>query len=186
MTNRSCRCSNLFFSTIRLKVCMVWSCVDSILCSRRINSFSLILTIPGCPSCASVRTRDLNLLGITILVNELVDYVHNQWINTNTFPPRSWSVHGQPVCTNNDIEGWHNSLDRRAGGRVIYLSTYWFSCSIESPLCALSKFNSSMPENFKGSRIKNIVHFKQESLATGKTVLPVKFQVGDFLKHALT
>ena len=27
-----------------------------------------ILTIPGCPSCASVRTRDLNLLGITILV----------------------------------------------------------------------------------------------------------------------
>ena len=107
-------------------------------------------------------------------------------INTNTFPPRSWSVHGQPVCTNNDIEGWHNSLDRRAGGRVIYLSTYWFSCSMESPLCALSKFNSSMPENFKGSRIKNIVHFKQESLATGKTMLPVKFQVGDFLKHALT
>ena len=68
MTNRSCRCSNLCFSTIRLKVCMVWSCVDSILCSRRINSFSLILTIRGCPSCASVRTQDLNLLGITILV----------------------------------------------------------------------------------------------------------------------
>ena len=68
MTNSSCRCSNLCFSTIRLKVCMVWSCVDSILCSRRINSFSLILTIRGCPSCASVRTQDLNLLGITILV----------------------------------------------------------------------------------------------------------------------
>ena len=47
-----------------------------------------------------------------------MDYVDNQWINTNTFPPSSWSVYGQPVCTNNDIEGWHNSPKRRAVGRV--------------------------------------------------------------------
>ena len=51
-------------------------------------------------------------------LHELVDYVDNQWINTNTFPPSSWSFYGQPVRTNNDIEGWHTSLNRRAGGRV--------------------------------------------------------------------
>ncbi|CAH3159022.1 unnamed protein product [Porites lobata] len=147
----------------------------------------MLMALPHLPhQVIPVSFQRLKLQETTPMLHELVDYVHNQWINTNTFPPRSWSVHGQPVCTNNDIEGWHNSLDRRAGGRVIYLSTYWSSCSMESPLCALSKFNSSMPENFKGSRIKNIVHFKQESLATGKTMLPVKFQVGDFLKHALT
>ena len=32
------------------------------------QNLCFILTIPGCPSCASVRTHGLNLLGITILV----------------------------------------------------------------------------------------------------------------------
>ena len=115
----------------------------------------MLMALPHLPhQVIPVSFQRLKLQETTPMLHELVDYVHNQWINTNTFPPRSWSVHGQPVCTNNDIEGWHNSLDRRAGGRVIYLSTYWSSCSMESPLCALSKFNSSMPENFKGSRIK--------------------------------
>ena len=41
----------------------------------------------------------LKLQATTHLLHELVDYVKNQWINTNTFPPSSWSVYGQPVCT---------------------------------------------------------------------------------------
>ena len=44
--------------------------------------------------------------------------VNNQWIKTNTFPPRTWSVYGQLVRSNNDIEEWHKYLNRRAGGRV--------------------------------------------------------------------
>ncbi|XP_067056059.1 uncharacterized protein [Acropora muricata] len=60
----------------------------------------------------------LKLQATTPVLHELVDYVNNQWVNTNTFPPSSWGVYGQPVRTNNDIEGWHNSLNRRAGGRV--------------------------------------------------------------------
>ena len=65
----------------------------------------------------------LKLQATTHVLHELVHYVDKQWINTNTFPPSSWSVYGQPVRTNNDIEGWHNSLNRRAGGRV-YLPFY--------------------------------------------------------------
>ena len=64
------------------------------------------------------------------------------------------------------------------------ISIYWFSCSTESPLCALSKLDSSTSEKCKGSSVKNIAHFKQESLATGRTTLRVKFQVGDSLKPA--
>ena len=60
----------------------------------------------------------LKLQATTPLLHELVDYVKNQWINSNTFLPSSWSVYTQPVCTNNDIEGWYNSLNQRAGGRV--------------------------------------------------------------------
>ena len=60
----------------------------------------------------------LKLQATTPVLHELVDYVDKQWINTSAFPPSSWSVYGQPVRTNNDIEGWHHSLNRRAGGRV--------------------------------------------------------------------
>lgn len=63
----------------------------------------------------------LKLQETTPMLHELVDYVDNQCINTNTSPPSSWSIYGQPVCTNNHIEGWHNSLNPRTGGRVIYL-----------------------------------------------------------------
>lgn len=133
-----------------------------------------------------VSFQQLKLQETTPMLHEFVDYVDNQWINTITFPPSSWSVYGQPVCTNNNIEGCHNSLNWRAGGRVIYLSNYGFSCSIESAVCTVQVQNSSVPEHFKGSSIKNILHFKQESLATGKTILQVKFQVGGFLRHALT
>ena len=66
----------------------------------------------------SASFQRLKLQATTPVLHELVDYVDKQWINTNTFPPSSWSVYGQPVRTNNDIEGWHNSLSRRAGGRV--------------------------------------------------------------------
>lgn len=62
--------------------------------------------------------QPLKLQATTPMLHELVDYVDNQWINTNTFPPSSWSVYRQPVCTNNHIKGWHNSLSRHAGGRV--------------------------------------------------------------------
>ena len=33
------------------------------------------------------------------------------------FTPKDWSVFKQPIRTNNDIEGWHNALNRRAGGQ---------------------------------------------------------------------
>ena len=41
-----------------------------------------------------------------------------QWIKSSTFSPSSWSVYGQPVRTNNDIEVWQNALNRRACSRV--------------------------------------------------------------------
>ena len=33
------------------------------------------------------------------------------------FTPRNWWVYKQPIRANNDLEGWHNALNRRAGGQ---------------------------------------------------------------------
>ena len=40
--------------------------------------------------------------------------IASQWIYNAIFPVKNWSVFMQPVRTNNDIEGWHNALNRRA------------------------------------------------------------------------
>ena len=48
---------------------------------------------------------------------KLLRYVSETWINGSTWPPSSWSVFKQAVRTNNDIEGWHNALNRRASGK---------------------------------------------------------------------
>ena len=47
---------------------------------------------------------------------DLVDYMKCQWIENPVFTPKDWNVYKQPIRTNNDIEGWHNALNRRAGG----------------------------------------------------------------------
>ena len=133
-----------------------------------------------------VSFQRLKLQATIPVLHELVDYVDNQWINTNTFPHSSWSVYRQPVHTNNDVEGWHNSLSRLAGGRV-HLPFYLLIQLLhrESSVCTV-QVRLANTRKLQRIHLKNIAHFKQESLVTGRTMLWVKFQVGDSLKHALT
>lgn len=42
------------------------------------------------------------------------NYLEHNWIVTNTWPPSCWSVYLRAIRTNNDVEGWHNGLNRRA------------------------------------------------------------------------
>ena len=50
-------------------------------------------------------------------LKELVECIQANWVYSTTFPPENWSVYGQPVRTNNNVEGWHNVLNCRASGR---------------------------------------------------------------------
>ena len=47
----------------------------------------------------------------------LTDYTQEQWIKSTINTSKDWSVFKQPIQTNNDIEGWYNTLNRRAGGQ---------------------------------------------------------------------
>ena len=49
---------------------------------------------------------------------QLVEYVQHQWIDNAMFPPKDWSIFRQPIRSINDIEGWHNALNRHANHRV--------------------------------------------------------------------
>ncbi|XP_068757610.1 uncharacterized protein [Montipora capricornis] len=59
----------------------------------------------------------LRLEATTEPLKALVEFIQANWVYSTTFPPENWSVYGQPVRTNNDVEGWHNALNRRASGR---------------------------------------------------------------------
>ena len=52
------------------------------------------------------------------LLKKLCAYIDDNWISSTTFLPTSWSVYEEAVRTNNDLEGWHNGLNRRAKGRA--------------------------------------------------------------------
>ena len=61
--------------------------------------------------------RGLQTEATTEPVSDLVRYIAINWINGTMFPPKDWSIYGEAVRTNNDVEGWHNALNRRAFGR---------------------------------------------------------------------
>jgi len=78
-----------------------------------------ILALPFIPAQEIRRVfEQLKAEAVTDSLKNLVLYVEQQWIKSSSFPPEEWSVYGQVVCTNNDIEGWHNALNQNAGGRV--------------------------------------------------------------------
>lgn len=51
----------------------------------------------------------------------LFQYVERTWLNSQVFRCVDWSVHKQPVRTNNDVEGWHNRLNMKARGGSLAL-----------------------------------------------------------------
>jgi len=43
----------------------------------------------------------------------LCNYVRNTWIRGPVFSPINWSVFGQSIRTNNDVEGWHYRMNHK-------------------------------------------------------------------------
>ena len=49
------------------------------------------------------------------LLSNFFQYVEINWIASTTWPPINWSVFGCSIRTNNDVEGWHNKINKRVG-----------------------------------------------------------------------
>ena len=78
-----------------------------------------LVALPFLPAIEIPTTfEQLRLRANSDSLKALVAYIDSTWVYSSTFPPKDWSVYGQAIRTNNDLEGWHNALNRRAGGRV--------------------------------------------------------------------
>ena len=53
----------------------------------------------------------------TAQLQTIMQYISRTWIHNSLWPTSSWSIFSQSIRTNNDIEGWHNRLNKRAAGR---------------------------------------------------------------------
>ena len=51
----------------------------------------------------------------------LVEYVRNTWIESDVWSHSTWSIFGQPVRTNNDVEGWHRRINNKCGRGQVQL-----------------------------------------------------------------
>ena len=58
---------------------------------------------------------------ITLLC--FVSYIQDTWIESRMWPPTSWSVFGQSVRTNNDVEGFTSWVQCKSETHDATLST---------------------------------------------------------------
>ena len=58
--------------------------------------------------------QQLKDLATTPVLQSLVNYINDTWINSTVWSPENWSVFKKSVRTNNDVEGWHHRLNRHA------------------------------------------------------------------------
>lgn len=50
-------------------------------------------------------------------LEKFTNFVADNWVTAHTFPPATWSMHMETVRTNNDLKGWHNSLNWHIKGK---------------------------------------------------------------------
>ncbi len=48
---------------------------------------------------------------------DLYDYIDTNWVQSNTWPPESWSVYNKTIRSNNDVEGYHQRLTKKGNNR---------------------------------------------------------------------
>ena len=51
---------------------------------------------------------------VTQPLQELTTYIQSTWLSNTLWPSTVWSVFGHFTRTNNDVEGWHHHLNKKA------------------------------------------------------------------------
>ena len=101
-----------------------------LICRSSIHRFiRKVLALPFLP--VEQITETFNTLKDTVdteKITKLMDYINNTWINGSTWKPASWTVYGQSVRTNNDVEGWHHRINRNQTCRCTFSSYY---CTVQ-------------------------------------------------------
>ena len=87
-------------------------------------------------------------------LQKLVNYIKTTWIYLSAFPPKNWSVFNLSFRTNNDVEGWHHRINKKAKIKtpfyllikLLYAEANKISTNIE--LLSLKKFKRRLRKKY--------------------------------------
>ncbi|XP_068242208.1 uncharacterized protein [Palaemon carinicauda] len=107
----------------------------------------------------------------TVQLQTIMQYMSRTWIHNYLWPTSSWSIFYQSIRTNNDIEGWHNRLNKRAADRC-NLQFYLVISLLHKEAKLTSIYMRLVSEkNYEGSKGKNIDTYRGEYLLFGRNTL---------------
>ncbi len=103
-----------------------------------------------------------------IKLRSLCEYFEQNWLKNNLWEPKCWSVFNQPIRTNNDVEGWHLRMKKKAknGNLPIYsLFSLLYKESelvpIQADLLSSNKLKRSQKERYKYIQYKLFKHWSE-------------------------
>ena len=80
---------------------------------RRIFSLPFIPAPSIEPIVRGILSLDTPATPMAAPIKELVQYVRTTWVDSQQWPPSSWSVFQRSVRTNNDCEGYHRRINSK-------------------------------------------------------------------------
>ena len=91
-----------------------------------------IMTLPFLPPCQiPAMFTCLQLQATTEPLQRFVENVDSTQVQSNSWPHSRRNVYKQQIHTNNDVEGWHNSLNKQEKPRSSF--TCWYNYCTRKP-----------------------------------------------------
>lgn len=117
-------------------------------------------------------------VGVIGPVREFMDYVDQTWLQSPVWKTENWSVFGRSIRTNNDVEGWHHKLNRRAkkGNLPFYLLiSLLYSEAKEIPNQVqlvkegkLKRYQRKQVRKLQGRLMKQWEDYNEKKITTGQ------------------
>ncbi|KAK4320523.1 hypothetical protein Pmani_008626 [Petrolisthes manimaculis] len=117
-------------------------------------------------------------VGVIGPVREFMDYVDQTWLQSPVWKTENWSVFGRSIRTNNDVEGWHHKLNRRAkkGNLPFYLLiSLLYSEANEIPNQVqlvkegkLKRYQRKQVRKLQGRLMKQWEDYNEKKITTGQ------------------
>ena len=132
-----------------------------------------IMTLPFLPPCQiPAMFTCLQLQATTEPLQRFVEYVDSTQVQSNSWPHSCRSVYKQQIHTNNDVEGWHNSLNKQEKPRSPF--TCWYNYCTRKPDLSPFRLNQFLKEINKTTKENIPLHPSENIKLLGALRLPPK------------
>jgi hypothetical protein len=99
--------------------------------------------------------------------------IEDTWMTSTVWTVPTWSVFNQSIRTNNDVEGWHHKLNRKAHKGNLVLSSHYSWCTLKQKDCR-HRWRWSPRGNSKDTDTKGAVPSRASCFKCGRSTTATK------------